>query len=268
MNVPTPHTLESSFSSLSEMASFFIGNSKRNSEPRMYWRQNGIVGQEGWITVKGTSDQTKLALLERGFQPLTRYGLLRRIEGDPDNPIAKYDNHFAQILCAPGGPEEFPPSQILAFRWYRPEFCPVPKAAGRLRKVLAQAGVTIEEFPCPDCTNKFYLKAQSLATHLRNSHQYDTAALIAYARENGISFQKEMAHGGRRVYTVDSDQIDEPEEDDVPDLAIVTHSARGAMEDEPELSPATFAPTPKGTRVRKPRAAKPAGRPTSRKRAS
>ena len=245
-----------SANSLREMASFFTGNQGRRSEPRMYWRQHGIPGQEGWITVKGTSDQVKLNLLERGFDPLTKYGTLRHNQDDPDNPITQYRNHFAQILCAKGGPEEFHPSQILAFKWYRPEFCPVPKAAIKLRRVVAQAGIIIEEFPCPECSNKFYLKAQSLATHLRNSHQYDTAALIAYAKENGISFQKEMAHGGRRIYADDTVEIDEPEVEDTFTDIIQTHPSRMASDNGSEHAPAeapSFLPAkPQGARKRKP----------------
>ena len=105
---------------------------------------------------------------------------------------------WRRILEHPEGPSEFPVEQIVTFRWYRPELCPVegvyfPQLQGK----------KVREYRCPDCKRPAFIDVEgevaggvtSLAQHLRIMHGWDRPSIMIYGEHVGIDFQKIDALG-------------------------------------------------------------------------
>lgn len=166
----------------------------RVSERCMYYRKPPRGTEAGWIVVNGTNTERQQGLFRKGFVPLDEYGFV-----DPqsiDHPDETYRT-WAKILTAPGGPEEFPVDQLIAYRWYDPDVCPVPSA--RFPQLV---GVKITRVWCEECTTVYYHKATHLARHLRAVHNYDRADVRAYGEQYGIVFSREMDGPTRSVEAV------------------------------------------------------------------
>lgn len=185
------------------------------SERAMYYRKPNTGSEAGWIVVAGTNPERQNQLMLRGFIPLQQYGFTS--PQDVPHEDAHY-RYWYGILSKPGGPAEFPVDQLIAYRWYDPRFCPVPGV-----RFPQLAGVEIEEFDCPDCEEKRYHKSNHLARHLFVTHGWDRADIIAWGKEVGIDFRKEMANGGRVRRTV-SYEAAEPEPE--PEVAYNVKAVR------------------------------------------
>lgn len=164
----------------------------------------------GWITWGDSlsgSKQRDFTL--RGFEPLHRYGTINTVErdlrvfGSKASPVAvefrdltpsevKARYIWEQILTHPDGPSEFPVEQIVAYRWYRPDNCPVPDAY-----FPQLQGHKIRELTCPEhCGRAAFVELDgiggisTLRQHLRVMHEWDQANLQAYGERVGIDFNK------------------------------------------------------------------------------
>ncbi len=145
----------------------------------------------GWITWGDSKSGSKFYdYAYRGFEPLLKYGLINTnamAEQLMEDPNAVW----IPILSHPLGPAEFPVDQVITFRWYRPEKCPVPSA-----RFPQLAGMKIREYKCPECNRAPFVDidsvggVRSLGNHLRISHEYDRSNLLAYGVSAGIDFNK------------------------------------------------------------------------------
>lgn len=192
-----------------------LGQAKgKVSERVMYYRRPQRGAQGGWIVTSGTNPERQLGLFRKGFVPLDRYGFVNPqgvTPPDPEADSAEAYRVWAKILLTPGGPEEFPVSQLLEQRWYDPAICPVPGV-----RFPQLAGVALTKFYCPECETVYFHKAIHLARHLRSSHEWDRAEIGAYGQEAGISFTKEATTGRSTVESVTFDVPDEPEPEPEP----------------------------------------------------
>lgn len=173
------------------------------SERAMYYRKPPTGAEAGWIVVMGTNPERQANLFMKGFVPLHEYGFV-----DPqsyDHPDPSYRT-WAKLLLTPGGPEEMPADQVIAYRWYDPDICPVPSA-----RFTQLKDVSITRVWCPECENVYYHKPNHLARHLRTVHSYDRAEILAVGQELGISFAKEVLTGRRAVEEVVYEVPPEPE---------------------------------------------------------
>lgn len=185
----------------------------RVSERCMYYRKPPRGVEAGWIIVNGTNPERQQGLFQKGCVPLQQYGFVDpqaatvppEMEGD-EGRAASYRT-WSRILLAPGGPEEFPVSQLIEFRWYDPSICPVPHA--RFPQLV---GVTITRVWCEECSTVYYHKATHLARHLRTVHHYDRADVRAYGEQYGITFARDMGETKRGPETVAYDLPPEPVE--------------------------------------------------------
>lgn len=200
---------------LMEIAENMLGN-KRTDEAVIYYRKplmaNGKPHSEaGWICWSDSQAGKQLDLWKKGWQPLNKYGEIRvkKSENQPDGPFDRY-GPWGPILCHPDGPGEFPVDQILTFRWYDPERCPVPSARfPQLREWLAE-GHEIDEYDCPECTLARYAKPVYLARHLRIAHNYERHEIIALGKEMNVDFSKELVRNGRVRRTYNLEDLPEP----------------------------------------------------------
>ena len=147
----------------------------------------------GWIVTADSISGTKLRdYAIRGFEPLMKYGHINRSDNVTQGRLASNPNEkWRQILEHPDGPSEFPLEQVLTFRWYRPDQCPVPET------VFPQLeGIKVREYRCPECRRAPFVDIDgvggvtSLANHLRIMHEWDRASLMAYGDRVGIDFNK------------------------------------------------------------------------------
>jgi hypothetical protein len=185
------------------------------SERCVYYRKPSRGAEAGWIVINGTNAERQQGLFAKGFVPLQQYGFVSpqdialpygaRYE---DEGQARSYRAWSTILLAPGGPEEFPVDQLIAYRWYDPEVCPVPTA--RFPQLV---GVTITRVWCEECSTVYYHKPTHLARHLRTVHQYDRADVRAYGEQYGINFQRDMGDVKRGPETVAYEMPPEPEPD-------------------------------------------------------
>jgi hypothetical protein len=169
-----------------------------------------------WISWADSQPAKRLALMARGFTPLPQFG--RIIETDAEA--------WVLILKHPQGPAQFPTSQVITFRWYRPEYLPGSLQGARIRfpQLIADArdGLTIKEYFCPECTNRWFFEPYHLARHLTNGHGYDRASIIALGKELGIDFMKTIFRLVEpvNVYGLETEAAPEPElmldPDDMP----------------------------------------------------
>lgn len=179
-----------------------LGQAKgKVSERLMYYRKAPKGLEAGWIVVQGTNAERQNGLFMKGMVPLHQYGIVnpQAVEPpDPDANSAQAYRHWAQILTAPGGPEEFPVSQLMEYRWYDQRYCPVPGV-----RFPQLEGAKISKFWCPECESVYFHRAIHLARHLRSSHEWDRAEIAAYGDEAGISFTKEAVGDRATVETVE-----------------------------------------------------------------
>lgn len=174
------------------------------SERCMYYRKPPRGIEAGWIVVNGTNPERQAGLFMKGFVPLQEYGFVS--PQDVDHPDPSYRT-WAQILTAPGGPDEFPVEQLIAYRWYDPAICPVPSA-----RFTQLVDVKIVRIWCEECTTVYYHKPTHLARHLRTIHSYDRADVRAYGEQYGINFARELDGPTRSIEAVTYDLPPEPEE--------------------------------------------------------
>jgi hypothetical protein len=178
------------------------------SERCMYYRRPPGGPEGGWIAVNGTNPERQAILFSEGFVPLHQYGFV-----DPqavDHPDPSY-RVWSKLLLTPGGPDEIPVSQLIEYRWYDPEICPVPRA--RFPQLV---GVSITRVWCEECSTVYYHKPTHLARHLRAIHHYDRADVRAYGDQYGINFSRDLDAPRRGPEAVTYEMPDVPEEDVAP----------------------------------------------------
>lgn len=174
--------------------------------------------QAGWIGWGDTQQGAKIQKIARGYLPLMngnqyRYGFIeaKRHDNDPDGPFELW-GPWGPLLSQPGGMDELPKDQILAYHWYDAERMReslggslppnVPVRNGMvLWKQLAGEKLTI--FSCPECSDWRHLEAVYLARHLRIWHNYDQADIMAFGQQYGVDFSAEMNRHGRVLKTMD-----------------------------------------------------------------
>ena len=140
-------------------------------------------------------------MMMRGFFPLEQYG---RIWAE-DPKFAQY-GAWGPILTHLAGPAEFPAPQVLSYRWYTEEGLRASLNGNlipglrfpQLEQYLADGG-KIVEYPCADCGTLPFLKPVYLARHLRNSHNWDRADILAWGAAVGMDLSKEFSPRIREV---------------------------------------------------------------------
>lgn len=169
----------------------------------IYYRKPNKGGQPRWITHNDSASGTKLRdFIHRGFEPLMKYGVInsahREIrafgaKGSPADPTMTKERYVWEgILSHPDGPAEFPLSQVIAFRWYRPENCPVPEAY-----FPQLEGKKVKEYTCPErCGRPPFVSVDGaggvtpMRKHLRIMHDWTQVELEAYGKRVGIDWDK------------------------------------------------------------------------------
>ena len=170
------------------------------SERCMYYKKPPKGVEAGWVVINGTNPERQQGLFMKGFVPLQQYGFVSPQDvtpPDPESPTAQAYCTWSTILLKPGGPEEFPVEQLIAYRWYDPSVCPVPSA--RFPQLV---GAKITRVWCEECTTVYYHKPTHLARHLRTVHHYDRADVRAYGEQYGINFARELDGPSRSVEAV------------------------------------------------------------------
>lgn len=164
------------------------------SERCIYYRKPPRGVEAGWIVVNGTNPERQAGLFQKGFAPLHEYGLVSPQDvpipyhmQDREESVLQAYRTWSTILLAPGGSEEFPVEQLISYRWYDPEVCPVPTA--RFPQLV---GAQINRIWCEECSTVYYHKATHLARHLRTVHRYDRADVRNYGEQYGINFARDM----------------------------------------------------------------------------
>ncbi len=175
----------------------------------IYYRKPNKGLEAKWITWGDSLSGSKYRdYVRRGFVPLEQYGTINNVqrdlrafgskstvaspEFDAANPMAAARYIWEQILTHPDGPAEFPVEQILTYRWYRPEFCPVENV-----EFPQLVGLKIKEYRCPErCGRPPFVDVDgvggvtNLANHLRISHEWDRISIMGYGEKVGIDFNK------------------------------------------------------------------------------
>lgn len=181
----------------------------------IYYRRPRKGEDPGWIIWSDSLSGTKLRdKVQSGFEPLMQFGVInsaerdRRFYGDRSQPrdpsMTKERYIWEAILTHPDGPAEFPVEQVVAYRWYRPERCPVPDAY-----FPQLVGKQIKEYTCPErCGRPPFVAVEgaggvgALRTHLRIMHGWDQANLQAYGARVGIDFNESDMNAGPMVDVV------------------------------------------------------------------
>ena len=165
---------------------FMFASGRPNQEEKVgyYRKPTHYVNSKGqtrkykyghWIETADTHALRWAEYVKRGWTPLPKYG-----------HVTDSFDLWKPILAHPDGPAEFPLTQVLTFRWWKPECLP-GSLMGRtdiyfpqLAEALAR-GEKYELIPCPDCEddNVAFFEPHHLARHLVNRHGYDRAAIIA-----------------------------------------------------------------------------------------
>ena len=175
----------------------------------IYYRKPNKGLEPGWITPGDSLSGTKYRdYAKRGFQALEKYGTINTVQRDlraygsksspvalefqDSNPLRRELYRWEQILTHPDGPAEFPVEQIIAYRWYRPENCPVPDV-----RFPQLQGLKIKEYRCPErCGRPPFVDIDgiggvtTLANHLRITHEWDRISIMGYGERVGIDFNK------------------------------------------------------------------------------
>ena len=194
----------------------------RISERSIYYRKGPKGPEANWIVVSGSNQERMLhAITVKGWTPLPQYGEVghKRRSSDPDGAFERY-GVWGEILTRPGGAAEFPLSQILAFRWYDPERCPVPNV-----RFPQLEGADITEYVCPICesADTIFHEARHLGRHLFVHHHMDRTEIIAIGKELGVDFHRVVGEErGRGKRTVTPVIPEEPVNaaDDAPQFSI------------------------------------------------
>lgn len=183
------------------------------SERCMYYKKPPRGAEAGWIVINGTNMERQQGLFQKGFVALHQFGFVDPQAITPpdaemyeDEGKAAAYRTWAKILLAPGGPDEFPAEQLVAYRWYDQTVCPVPTA--RFPQLV---GVKITRVWCEECTTVYYHKPTHLARHLRTVHHYDRADVRAYGEQYGINFARDLDGPRRTVDAVAYEMPPEPE---------------------------------------------------------
>jgi hypothetical protein len=178
--------------------------SRKQSEPVIYYRKMDKGPEQGWIVTADSQMHKQIMYLQRGWQPLPQYGLVGRASCHWDSAYRWYP-----ILSHPEGPKEFPIEQILQFGWHRPGGLPsFPMPNGEpytptLEQVFFPqlADQDIDDFGCPECENRLFIKGAYLARHLADAHKWDYNAIISLGEQIGIDFRRDFAPMMKRSYT-------------------------------------------------------------------
>jgi hypothetical protein len=172
-------------------------------EKHIYYRRPQKGEEAGWIIVAASVGGSVLTdLSKRGFEPLWKYGQLK--DGET--------NKWKQILSHPDGPAEFPADQVMTFRWYKPEDCPIPGV-----NFPQLQGHKIIEYQCPECSRPAFVAMdgvggiEHLARHLRLIHSWDRPSLVKYGEEAGVNFDAIYSHV-QRVHEFGEEPTTTPEE--------------------------------------------------------
>lgn len=182
----------------------WAGGGGMKGDQIIYYRKPNRGEEAGWITWGDSVSGSKLRdMIRRGFTPLMQYGVINSIE---NMARARSDGEriWGPILRHPEGPSEFPIEQVLTYRWYRPEECPVVEA------VFPQlSGMRVKEYRCPECRHAApYVDTghasgvRGLATHLRVTHGWDRVSLMAYGERIGVDFNQAWQVMGVEEYVV------------------------------------------------------------------
>src|SRR3990167_4806031 len=155
----------------------------------MYYRRPDKGEDKRWIVIGSRTHLEQM--MERGFEPLRAVGYISA--PDPEEWFTEHGfdwSPWATILMQKGGPDLFPADQVLAYRWYRAEDCPVP---GVQWKQLS--GNKITHYKCPECPERPPFPAvdgvggiDALARHLKLHHSWDRISLVKYGEKVGIDF--------------------------------------------------------------------------------
>ena len=153
---------------------------------------------DGWIITAGVWPTYKADMNFKGLDFLSRYGTFvygtpwgdtnKDRRGVPFNTLAE---PWRFILQSPGGAEEFPISQVIAYRWHiRPPYREV--------KFPQLEGVDVFDFFCPECEKGIFSSVDMqeavdmLRTHLTSQvntvHAYRPEDLRAFGTEIGVDF--------------------------------------------------------------------------------
>lgn len=173
---------------------------RRRSERVIYYRK-----ANGWITWGDSQSSKQIDYIARGWQPLTQFGQItgttyNRQTGEHDPDPASV---WGPILRHRDGPGQFPLQQILTYRWYK-------KPPVRGVRFPQLEGVEVTEYQCPECDDREYHDVSHLARHLRNQHDYDRLEINQLGKDLGIDFNRQVEHGGRKVYSYEADETLDP----------------------------------------------------------
>lgn len=181
----------------------------------------------GWITWGDTQAGKRDDYVYRGFTPLFKYGRLWD-GGDRDGELFKQYGPWGPILSKPGGPEELPVEQIVTYRWYRPEnigspaqgYFPMSHVRFPQLAEAVSGGLKIQEFLCPECESVTFLQAVFLARHLRNSHNWDRADILAWGASMDIDFSREFRPRVIQIPTIEPVEVTPP----TPETTVVVET--------------------------------------------
>ena len=162
----------------------------------IYYRRPPEGEDPGWIIWSDSISGTKLRdMIVRKFEPLFKYGTIN--QGAMHDRLADVVGAIWEpILKHPDGPAEFPVSQVVTYRWYNDDDCPVKGI------VFPQlSGAKIREYRCPECNRAPFVDingvggTSSLGLHLRIMHGWDRSVLMAYGDRVGVDFNAADAGG-------------------------------------------------------------------------
>jgi len=174
-----------------------------NLAESMYWRK-----PNGWIVVGQAHANAFREYVMRGFQPLEKYGFISAGSGSPDEHLSSADA-LERLLTLPGGIAEFPPEQIIEYRWHLE-----PPIEGL--KFPQMEGVDVEIFECPECEDTLFFKVTNLVSHLRIRHEWTRRDIQEYGKDTGLDLLPKRV--GRRTYR----QKETPPERPVADIPVQT----------------------------------------------
>ena len=185
----------------------------------------------GWIVVTQYRGGANIEMfLDRGFEPLRKYGDVTQFHGTNEDGKPKRDpaGIWGPILRHKDGPAEFSAEQIITARWYKESDLPVPGV-----KWPQLRGVQIKEYQCPQCNRAPFVSAIGadgeplsigdgtigLANHLGTSgHQWDRLSLMSYGEKVGIDFNAIGTAVAVVDYAYDEKVQTEPEPE--PDFSV------------------------------------------------
>lgn len=170
----------------------------------MYWRK-----PNGWIVVAQAHANAFREYVMRGFKPLEKYGFISAKAGSPDEHLASAAA-LERLLTLPGGIAEFPPEQIIEYRWHLD-----PPIEGL--KFPQMEGVDVDVFECPECEDAIFFKITDLVKHLRISHDWQRRDIQEFAKDTGLELLPKRV--SRRTYRQKETAPDRP----VADIPIQTN---------------------------------------------